>query len=175
MDGIIRNWAGRDRVFRLRLGDVLDLEEALGRQPISVTFRRLATAEFGVMDVHETLRIGLIGGGESILDAKRLMDSHFERRGLMEQAGIAGDLLISIMTGVEVAEGAPDQDQPEAMKFSEISQICTTFALSPQELREMRYADYVNMVRGWNAAPAGQSGAASHRRRVHRDSEQVRA
>lgn len=153
---VIRYWAGRERTFRLSLGEIMDLEEALSKQAIGVTFQKLASGQFSVMDVHETVRIGLIGGGESVIEAKRLMGSHFEGQPLTESAGIALDILIGVMTGVEQSDNAEKIEEPQPLKFSEVSQICRVFHMSPQDVRGMRYADYVNMMRGFNASQPDQ-------------------
>lgn len=149
---VIRYWAGRERLFRLSLGPIMDLEEALAKQAIGVTFQKLASGQFSVMDVHETLRIGLIGGGESVIDAKRLINAHFDKIGLSDSAGIASDLLASLMVGVEEPEQKSEGDTPERIKFSELSQISRVFNMSPQDVRNLRYSDYVNMMRGYDAS-----------------------
>lgn len=151
MAEIVSYWAGKERLFRLNVGLVLDLQEALGRQPVGTTYMRLATGQFAVQDIVETLRQGLIGGGESVVDAKRLIDTHFDSIGYAESAGIAGDLLAALMDGVE--PGGEKGDKPdEPIRFSELAQICRVFNMSPGDLRAMRYADLVNMLRGYNAS-----------------------
>lgn len=69
----------------------------------------------------------------------------------MENATIAADILISLMVGVEEAGGG-DSSDPAPIKFSEVSQICREFHMSPQDLRDLSYADFINLVRGFNAA-----------------------
>lgn len=149
---VVRYWAGKDRLFRLRTGAVMDLEEALAGQAIGVTFQKLASGQFSIMDVHETLRIGLIDAGESVVDAKRLLGTHFDKVGLSDNAGIASDLVASLMVGVEEPGKEKESGEPEPIKFSEISQISRVFHMSPQDVRELRYSDYVNMMRGYNAS-----------------------
>ncbi len=147
-------WAGKERLFRLTFGGVLDLEQAIG-EGIGKIFIRLSSSQFSAREVYETLRLGLIGGGMSVLDAKRLIDAHFENRpgGYMENAMVAASILTDLMTGVEPPEEDGEKvDATEPYRFSEISQICRVFNISPQELRDMRYADFVNLVKGFNAA-----------------------
>lgn len=155
MVDVIREWAGKERLFRLNFGGVMDLEEATG-EGIGNTFIRVAGGRFTVRDVYHTIRLGLIGGGVSILDAKRMMDAHFDTRPYMENAVIAGEILAALMVGVEPSDTDAD-GVPPAHKFSEVSQICTVFNLSPGDLREMRYSDFVNMVRGYNAGSNKQA------------------
>lgn len=149
MVDVTREWAGKERLFQLNFGGVMDLEQALG-DGIGHVFLRVANGQFKVGDIYHTIRIALIGGGMSIIDAKRLMADQFDTRPYLENAALVGDILASLMVGVEPSDAEPD-DVPEPHKFSEVSQICREFNMSPQELRDMRYADFVNMLRGFNA------------------------
>lgn len=144
-------WAGKERLFRLSFGNVLALEEACSEAAIGAIFQRLSSGTFRAAEVYHTLRLALIGGGLPTLDAKQLMEKHFDHTPLLENAALAGDILIALMTGVESDE-AHNEGDPEPIKFSEISQVCRTFHVSPDELRAMSYADVVNMIRGFNAA-----------------------
>lgn len=149
MDPLIRNWAGKDRAFRLSLGAVMDLEEAIG-DGINPIYVRVVSGAFGVRDIYHTLRLSLIGGGMDALSAKRLLDDQFDAKPYMLHATVAGEILSALTTGIEESDsGSGGADAP--MRFSEVSQICSVFNMSPQDLRDMRYADFVNLVRGYNA------------------------
>lgn len=149
MVDLVEEWAGKERLFRLNFGGVLDLEEAIG-EGIGNVFIRVAGGRFGAKDVYHTIRLSLIGGGMSIIDARRVMESHFDRRPYLENAALAGQILAALMTGVEDA-GEPGGEASPPHKFSEVSQICRVFHMSPQDVRDMRYSDFVNMIRGYNA------------------------
>lgn len=156
MADVIREWAGKERLFRLNLGEVLDLEQATG-VGIGALFIRIANGQYHALDVFHTIRLGLIGAGMGKLDAKRLMDNHFDRKPYVENAVLAGEIIAAVMVGVEPAVDDEDEAAPEEpLKFSEISQVCQVFNVSPVELRAMAYADFVNMVRGYNAAGNGR-------------------
>ena len=151
MADVISEWAGKERLFRLNFGLVLQLEEACGKDAIGSVFLRITSGQFRATDIYQVIRLGLIGGGENKVEAKRLMETHFDHIPYAESAALAGDILISLMTGVE-DHADPDQSgEPEAFRFSEVSQICRVFHLSPLDVREMSYADFVNMLRGYNA------------------------
>lgn len=154
MVDVIREWAGTERLFRLNFGGVLDLEEACGKQAIGAVFLRLSTGQFFATDVYQTIRLALIGGGMNVVEVKQLLDKHFDTNPLVEHASLASDILITLMVGVESAGKGEAGDEP--MKFSEYSQICRVFNLSPQNLREMSYADLQNMMHGYNAG-SGQN------------------
>lgn len=151
MVDVIEEWAGKERLFRLDYGRVMDLEQAIG-QGIGKIFIRLIGGEFYTQDVYHTLRISLIGGGMGQVDAKRIMDAHFDTRPYLENAGVAGHILTDLMAGVEPTDDNGETADHEPYKFSEVSQICRTFNMSPNDLRRMEYADFINMVRGFNAA-----------------------
>ncbi|AVO36596.1 gene transfer agent family protein [Pukyongiella litopenaei] len=155
MAEIVEEWAGKERLFRLNFGLVLDLEEATG-EAIGRIFMRVAGGSYRAADIYHTIRLALIGGGASIIDAKRLLEAHFDTRPYVENASLAGAILASLMVGVEGNE-SDEPAEPEKIRFSEVSQICREFNLSPQELRDMRYPDFVNMVRGFNAGSKRQA------------------
>lgn len=154
MADLEREWAGRERVFRLTFGGVLDLEEACD-STLGAIFDRLGNGGFGAKDVVHTIRLALIGGGMDQLAAKRLVIERFELGGALDMASLAVDVLISIMDGVEVTETPPDGVTKARFRFSEVSQICREFSMSPQDLRALSYADFCNLVRGFNAGAKG--------------------
>ncbi|WP_372570362.1 gene transfer agent family protein [Ruegeria jejuensis] len=151
---VVTEWAGKERLFCLDFGRVLDLEEACG-DAIGSIFVRVASGRYKVSDVYHTMRLGLVGGGMSVIDAKRIMVAHFDTRPYAENAVIAGEILASLMVGVEPSD--EQTSEAEAIKFSEVSQICREFNMSPEDLRRMRYSDFVNLVRGFNAASSRQA------------------
>ncbi len=155
MAEIIAEWAGKERLFRLSFGGVLDLEQACGKVAVGEIFQRISAGRFFAGDVWHVIRLSLIGGGESPLEVKRLLDAHFDHTPYMVSAGIAGEILIGLMVGVESA-GKGGGDAPAPMKFSELSQVCRVFNLSPNDLRAMEYADLINMISGFNAASSGK-------------------
>lgn len=150
MVDVVAEWAGKERLFRLTVGAAFDLEEATG-EALGTIFIRVVSGHWKLPYVYETLRITLIAGGMSVVDAKRLMDRHFEDQPFLESATLAGRILTDAMAGVE-DRGQKPRGEPEVMKFSEVSQICRVFNMSPDALRKTRYADFVNMVNGFNAA-----------------------
>ena len=151
---LIREWAGRERVFALRFGDVLDLEQACGdgKTPAAVgsLFQDIGMGRFSAKAVFHTIRLALIGGGLERLRADQLMRDHFDKRPYLENSALALEILMALMSGVEPTEDKPE-GEAQPLKFSEVSQICQVFHLSPNELRAMRYADFVNLLRGFNA------------------------
>lgn len=156
MVDVVKEWAGKERHFRLNFGGVLDLEEAIG-EGIGHVFVRVASSRFSAKDVYHTIRIALIGGGETIAKADVLMRNHFDTRPYLENAALAGEILTALMAGVEDTEKSDKDEIAPPHKFSEVSQICRVFHMSPQDVRDMRYADFVNMLRGYNASSQHQA------------------
>lgn len=152
---IEREWAGRERSFALSFGSVMDLEQACGdgKTPaaIGLIFQRLTRGLFTVSDVYHTIRLALVGGGMASGDAGALMKRHFDTRPYVQNAGLAVEILEAVMVGIE-PEKSESTEEHEPFRFSEVSQICQTFNMSPLDLRAMRFADFVNLVRGFNAA-----------------------
>lgn len=147
---VIREWAGKPRSFRLDFGKVMDLEQAAG-EGIGAIFLAVIGGQFKASYVYHTIRLGLIGGGERIVDADMLIKGHFDLRPYMENAALAGEILSALMAGIEPAESDEESEPQGPMVFSEVSQICQVFNMSPLDLRAMEYADFVNMIRGFNA------------------------
>ncbi|MEQ8292484.1 MAG: gene transfer agent family protein [Roseovarius sp.] len=152
MAEVIAEWAGKERLFRLTLGDVFDLEEACGKEAIGAIFKRVSSGNFRTNDLYHTIRIALIGGGMNMIEAKQLMETHFQRTPYIHNAGVAGDILVALMVGVEPTNGSGSEHVPQPLVFSEISQICREFHMSPNELRATRYADFLNLIKGYNAS-----------------------
>lgn len=147
---LVREWAGKERLFSLSFGGVLDLEQACGDVGLGEIFVRVASGRFRVGEVYHIIRLALIGGGMSKIDAKRLMGTHFDARPYIENNMLAAEILEALMVGIEPSEKQVE-DVPPAHKFSEVSQICRIFNISPVELRAMRFADFANMVKGYAA------------------------
>jgi len=162
MDVVIQEWAGKSRPFRLRFGDVLDLEESLGRDGIGAIYQRVARGQFRARDLSEIVRLALIGGGEDVVVASRLVTERIEHAPLAVTGALAASILQSLMTGIEQSDDVESDeasDPTEPYRFSEVSQICRVFHISPRDLREMPYADFINMMRGFNA---GSDQKAQH-------------
>ncbi|MBR9764146.1 MAG: gene transfer agent family protein [Rhodobacteraceae bacterium] len=151
MAEVIRHWAGKERLFRLDLGRILELEQACD-DAIGSIFSRVCTGRFRANDLTSILRIGLEGGGATKVQAKHLVDTFFDRLPYMENASIAGDILSAIMVGIEEGETASASGEPERIVFSEVVQICRVFNMSPHDLKVLTYAEFLNLVRGFNAS-----------------------
>ncbi|GLS87685.1 hypothetical protein GCM10010873_26590 [Cypionkella aquatica] len=153
---IVREWAGREREFALNFGGVMDLEQACGdgKTPVAVglLFQRLTRGLFAAADIRHTIRLALIGGGMGLAEANKLLHDQFDASPYLRHATLAVDILSAVMVGIEPEAASEPDPEPAPFKFSEVVQICQTFHMSPQDLRALPFADFVNLIRGFNAA-----------------------
>ncbi|ACL62057.1 gene transfer agent family protein [Methylobacterium nodulans] len=93
-------FAGRRRKFELRLGEIGELERRCGAG-IGAIMLRLANHTFYGADVRETVRLGLIGGGEDLAGAEALMRYTVDGFPLSTHLQLAADILSAAVAGVE--------------------------------------------------------------------------
>jgi hypothetical protein len=113
MDGsVTRPWADMEQCrFKLGIGQLRELQEKTNSGPPEV-FNRLGNHTWRVDDIRETIRLGLIGGGQvPPLDALAKVVRYVDNRPLMENAGIALSIIGAALIG-------DPMDQPEAGKES---------------------------------------------------------
>ena len=151
MDIHFAEWGGAERPFRLNFGLVLDLERACGRGIGAITLDLFA-GRWGIKDTFETIRLGLEGGGMRPEEARALCKDHFDHKPYFQAAELALAIITAAMSGVEKPGEDEGGDPEEPISFGSVAQICTVFHMSPQDVREMRYADFVNVVKGYRAA-----------------------
>jgi hypothetical protein len=111
MRGIDLNWAGAERTFLLNIDLLKAVEEKCDAGPAFV-LRRLATEQWKVADVYETIRFALEGGGMEKADARKLVASHFADHPLGGSAVTAQTILMAALYGEE--EEDTDEGEPKA-------------------------------------------------------------
>jgi hypothetical protein len=113
-------WAGDLRKFRLGIDELLALQDKRDAGPQEIA-NRLRKQSWRVQDVHETIRLGLLGGGMDAKLAQRLVDEQARPGKLASSALIAFAIIVSAIQGDEndpvgkeqAAAGAPGvQDSP---------------------------------------------------------------
>lgn len=72
---ITTEWADGTYAFRLTVAGILELEDKCDA-PIAVIAGRVEAGAWKASDIIETLRIGLIGGGATPVDAKKVVDRY---------------------------------------------------------------------------------------------------
>lgn len=106
-------FAGQGRTFRLRLGEVGELER-LCNAGIGAIAMRLATHQFYNADVRETVRLGLQGGGLDEPTATALIMSAFDDRPLSAHIELAALIIKAYLDGIpdELKKKEPDANVP---------------------------------------------------------------
>jgi hypothetical protein len=100
-DGSVElTWAGDLRSFRLGIDELLALQDKRDAGPQEIA-NRLRSQGWRVQDVHETLRLGLIGGGMEAKQAQRLVDEQARPGKLASSALIAFAVIVSAIQGDE--------------------------------------------------------------------------
>lgn len=98
-----REFAGRRRRFELRIGEIGELERHCDAG-IGAILVRLATMNFKASDIRETVRLGLMGGGETEAEATHLTLYYVDKRPLGDSLQLASDIVNACVNGV-VDEG----------------------------------------------------------------------
>lgn len=108
---LVRPFAGRERRFQLRLGEIGELERS-SRAGIGEITERVIAGRFYAADIWDTLRLGLEGGGMDEPEATALL-ARFRDKPLLPYVGLASDILAAAIAGVPEPEG-PAPGKPEA-------------------------------------------------------------
>jgi hypothetical protein len=99
---VFLDFAGSSRHFRLRIGEAEELEQRCNA-PIGAIMIRVASGQFAVADIWQTIRLGLVGGG---LDEPRAnaLCKRYEHEPLYYHAHIPAAILKAFLMGVDAAE-----------------------------------------------------------------------
>lgn len=100
--------------FRLGWGQLTELQEKCNSGPY-IILNRLVTLEARTYDISETIRLGLIGGGQDPFTAITLVRRYVEERPISETIIIAQQIMAAAVVGapeeeVEKKSEAPAQE-----------------------------------------------------------------
>lgn len=104
-------WGDGEHLFKLTVAGLLELEEKT-KSPFATVFARVTAGGYGMADISETIRLGLIGGGKSPIEAKKLVDRYLLP--LSESAPVARLALMGVMFGFEASPPGKDEAAPMA-------------------------------------------------------------
>lgn len=93
-------FAGRERKFELRLGEIGELERLCGAG-LGAIMLRLATMQWRWDDVRETVRLGLMGGGMSEPDATALAMAQLDKPPFGRFLQLANDIIVASVNGAD--------------------------------------------------------------------------
>lgn len=92
-------FAGDGRRFRLGIANLIALQEKRNSGPMEIA-TRLQLGVWRVEDITETLRIGLIGGGEDPKKAKLLVDAEVRDGNIIAHVLTAQAVILAALQGV---------------------------------------------------------------------------
>lgn len=98
--------------FRLRIGELEELQEKCDAGPEEI-FTRLLSTSWRVADIRETLRLGLIGGGMAPTPALVMISRYASEGSLTEWRPLAANIIAASING------APDEDKPPGEQMGE--------------------------------------------------------
>ncbi|MBB3972782.1 gene transfer agent family protein [Hansschlegelia beijingensis] len=122
------DWADGEYTFALPLGQVEELQEKVGCGPYSL-LRRLQDGTWQQSDIRETLRLGLIGGGQvKPVEAMRLVRAYVDERPLLENVPAATAVILAALV---TPENEPQPGGGEAEEATTESPSPTSEASPP--------------------------------------------
>lgn len=108
---VTTQWADGTYSFRLSVRGILELEEKCDAAFAEI-FNRIVGSRWKALDIIETIRIGLIGGGTSAAKAMDLVDRYWQP--LSDNVPIARAILAGAMFGFAVAPVGEEKAAPES-------------------------------------------------------------
>lgn len=115
MAGVTLTWLGGEHDFALRIGELRALQDRCEAGPEEV-FNRLRAGSWRVNDITETLRLGLIGGGMSRVDAGKVVSEIIEDKAIANFKITAIAIMANSLLGVgddPVGEPVGEASPPE--------------------------------------------------------------
>jgi hypothetical protein len=110
----------------LRIDELIQLKEKTGFGP-SRLLRNLQEGEWGVEELREIIRLGLIGGGMSKQEAFTLMTRHVVAGYLLDMVPVAMQIVFAALAGVE------DDPVGEPLAATETTETETSSGLPTSE------------------------------------------
>ena len=93
-------WAGGDYVFRLPIGQLIELQDACDAGPEWI-WNALHDGSYRFEYIRETIRLGLIGGGMDPIPALKLVKRYVDDRPLAENKHTAALIMGAVVVGIE--------------------------------------------------------------------------
>ncbi len=105
-------WEGGEDTFCLaKVGLIFELEEKC-RAGISAVQMRIETAQWGLNDIREPIRLGLIGGGMAPDKAMAAVKRHVDEKPLASNVLLAYEIIKAVLVGVpDDPVGKKDDDE----------------------------------------------------------------
>jgi hypothetical protein len=98
-----------EKTFAFPTRDLIEELQRKTGQPIGAIFRRFRTSDYALSDVFEVLRLGLVGGGMSPVEADKLVNVYGVGRPLSEVFAVADGVITALFFGTEAINDALEQ------------------------------------------------------------------
>lgn len=126
------DWGDGSYRFALPLAQLEELQTLCDAGPFAI-FARLMDRSWRTYDVHQTIRLGLIGGGVEPVKALRLVKSYVHDRPWLESVPIAQAIIAVTVNGkadepVGKSQAAGEESDPPARTESSTSASSTASA-----------------------------------------------
>lgn len=95
---VTREWGDGSYTFRLSWGGLKELQDKCACGPAEL-FWRLMSHKWLVDDLYEIVRLGLVGGGKTPVDAMKLAHTYVKERPLLESVPIAVEIVSASLFG----------------------------------------------------------------------------
>ncbi|NJL08124.1 MAG: gene transfer agent family protein [Methylacidiphilales bacterium] len=103
-DGLLElTWGDGEHTFALTIPLIRELEEKTGSGPLAI-MSRLSDGTWKVDDVRETIRLDLIGGGKTPVEALKLVQGYLDSRPIAENLPAAIAIIGHALFGRRLAE-----------------------------------------------------------------------
>lgn len=89
---VMITWGDGEHAFRLAFAQLIELQDNTDAGPLEL-FQRIGSGRWRVMDLRETIRLGLVGGGMVPAKAVALVQRYVEQRPLAESVPVALEIL----------------------------------------------------------------------------------
>lgn len=142
-------FAGQDRTFRLRLGEIGELER-LCSAGIGEIMMRLASHRFRAADIRDTIRLGLEGGGLFEPDATALVMRYLDDEPIGEHLNLAADILTAAVSGVPQAPKRREiGEEREPGDLASFIGIGAAIGFSPEQVKRSTLSELTAAIEGY--------------------------
>jgi hypothetical protein len=150
---IRRHFAGRERDFLLRSGEI-DRLEMLCEAGIGAILGRAGTYSFYRRDIRETIRLGLEGGGLSKIQAEALVRAEVDEAPIEDALNLASAILTATLRAVpqSFADGEDAAGAPDLEWFNKVIAAGGAMGWTPDQVAASTVAEMVAAMGGFAAA-----------------------
>jgi hypothetical protein len=130
-------WAGGEDQFCLaKVGLILDLEDKC-KAGIGIIAARLENGAYGLNDVRETIRLGLIGGGATPQEAMTKVHNHVDGNPLGHSVLVAYEVVRSVIFGAPADDPVGQDDAAKKAGPAEAQRTGSTTTTDASDAPEL--------------------------------------